>query len=66
MSRRQTAGNLALGGYEDVFKSSVTPMRGEQVIELLLSELYPPEFHPFQVNDDAAMNCFVGMGETCL
>jgi len=26
-----------------------------QIVELPFSELHPPEFHPFQVNDDVAM-----------
>lgn len=49
------AGNLALAGYEDIFKSSLAPQRGEQIVNIPLADLHPPEFHPFQVNDDAAM-----------
>jgi ParB family chromosome partitioning protein len=30
-------------------------MDGEIIVTLPLSELYPPEFHPFAVNDDEAM-----------
>ena len=29
---------------------------GERIIEIPLSELHPPEFHPFHVNDDEAMD----------
>ena len=29
---------------------------GEQVVQIPLSELHPPEFHPFQVNDDDEMD----------
>ena len=28
---------------------------GEQIVDMPLDELYPPEFHPFQVRDDPAM-----------
>lgn len=59
MPRKQTTGNLALAGYEDIFKGSVTTVGGESIAELPLSELYPPEFHPFGVNDDAAMERLV-------
>ena len=55
MSRNQkTSGNLALAGYDDIFNVSRIH-DGECVIEMPLEELFPPEFHPFQVNDDAAM-----------
>jgi len=55
MPRNKTNGNLALAGYDDIFKSSATPLNGETVVEIPLDELYPPEFHPFQVNDDESM-----------
>lgn len=48
-------GNLALSGYEDIFKSNLAPISGEQIVSVPLTDLHPPEFHPFQVNDDAAM-----------
>ena len=32
---------------------------GERVAELPLAELFPPEFHPFHVNDDEAMSRLV-------
>ena len=47
----KTAGNLALAGYDDIFQSSVVPQSGEVIVEMPLEELYPPEFHPFQVNE---------------
>jgi ParB family chromosome partitioning protein len=53
MPREQ--GNLALAGFEDIFRVSVAPANGESITELPLAELRPPEFHPFQVNDDEAM-----------
>ena len=31
----------------------------EVVIQLPITELYPPEFHPFQVNDDGSMDKLV-------
>ena len=30
-------------------------INGENIVELPLSELHPPEFHPFNVNNDEAM-----------
>ncbi|MCL2516921.1 MAG: ParB/RepB/Spo0J family partition protein [Oscillospiraceae bacterium] len=55
MPRNKTNGNLALVGYDDIFKNSTTPLNGEAVFEIPLDELNPPEFHPFQVNDDESM-----------
>ena len=65
-------GNNTLAGYNDLFSSTVnTPTAeptstsidasGERVVEIPLSELHPPEFYPFHVNDDDAMDrldCF--------
>ena|GEM_PF-1626711 len=60
--------NLSLSGYDDIFASTVetapanngsssitTDTNGERIIEIPLEELHPPEFHPFHVNDDEAM-----------
>ena len=53
--------NLTLERYSDIFASttetpiSVNYMKGEQVVEIPLAELHPPEFHPFNVIDDDAM-----------
>jgi len=55
MSRNKTYGNLALVGYDDIFRSSSTPISGESIVEVPLTELHPPEFHPFHVLDDANM-----------
>jgi ParB family chromosome partitioning protein len=55
--RNQTSGNLALAGFNDIF--NVGTSSGERITEIALSELYPPEFHPFQVNDDEAMRNLV-------
>jgi ParB family chromosome partitioning protein len=51
-------GNLALAGFDDIFNSSA-PISGESVVEVKLSELHPPDFHPFQINDDEAMERLV-------
>ena len=68
MPKKNVTGNLALAGYGDIFQSTVdTPavsdisnasriMDGETVVHIPLTELHPPEFHPFQVNDDAEMD----------
>jgi ParB family chromosome partitioning protein len=53
--RNQTVGNLALAGFNDIFKSSVDATSGENVLEIPLNELHPPDFHPFAVIDDDSM-----------
>lgn len=55
MPRKPVVGNLALTGYEDIFNISTIPADGEQVEYIPLTELFPPELHPFQVKDDEAM-----------
>jgi ParB family chromosome partitioning protein len=52
-------GNLALASYGDIFPQIVSNDGGVQIKQMELSKLYPPEFHPFQVNDDAAMERLV-------
>jgi ParB family chromosome partitioning protein len=55
---------LTLSGYNDIFTSTVdnaaadcaSDNHGERIVEIPLSELHPPEFHPFNVNDDCAMD----------
>ena len=54
MPRNKTAGNLALAGYDDIFNAGIV-RDGECVVEISLAELFPPDFHPFQVNDDLSM-----------
>jgi ParB family chromosome partitioning protein len=50
----KTIGNLALSSFEDIF--GVADIKDdERVVLTPLSLLHAPEFHPFQVNDDAAM-----------
>lgn len=53
--RSQSQGNLALAGYDDIFNVG-TIRDGEYVVEKPLAELFSPEFHPFQINDDEAMS----------
>jgi len=52
-----TVGNLALANFEDIFTVSTGNPDGERVVQLPLGDLFPPEFHPFQVNDDKEMLC---------
>jgi len=65
-------GNNALAGYNDLFSSTVSNLtadntpsatatntqdpNSEQIVQIPLKELHPPEFHPFQVNDDEEMD----------
>ena len=68
MPKTKEIPNLALSGFDDIFASTVEATHnaqdntdnimdthGERIIEISLEELYPPEFHPFHVNDDEAM-----------
>ena len=60
MAKAPILEKVVLTGHDDIFRSTETTsvpdkQSGEQVIEVPLTELYPPEFHPFQVNDDEAM-----------
>ena len=59
MPKNQTAGNLALANYDDIFGSPVIQLDGERIVEIPIAELYPPEFHPFNVFDDLAMTRLV-------
>jgi len=56
MPRNRTAGNLALSNFEDIFNVSTETADGERIMQIPLHDLYPPDFHPFQVNDDEAMS----------
>ena len=56
MSRKATTvGNLALAKYDDIFTLSTGNTDGERIVQIPVNDLHPPEFHPFQVNDDDAM-----------
>ena len=56
--RKGVSGNLALATFDDIFQSSAPALvvqEGERIVNIPLNELFPPEFHPFQVRDDLAM-----------
>ncbi|MDR1246711.1 MAG: ParB/RepB/Spo0J family partition protein [Clostridiales Family XIII bacterium] len=57
MPRKQTSANISIAGYGDIFKAGTAD--GERIVELPLAELHPPEFHPFQVKRDEAMERLV-------
>ena len=64
MPKTKAISNLSLAGYNDLFASTVENLTsvysgddcGERIVEIPLAELHPPEFHPFNVNDDEAMD----------
>ena len=55
MPKTNIAGNLALTKASDIFKSTTKIMGGDNIFEIPLVELHPPEYHPFQVNNDESM-----------
>ena len=55
MPRNQTTGNLALANFEDIFNVGIGKPDSEQIVHIPLSELHPPDYHPFIVADDEAM-----------
>ena len=59
MGKTNVTGNPALTKAGDIFKSTVKKTDGESIVEIPLTELYPPEFHPFQVNADESMTRLV-------
>jgi ParB family chromosome partitioning protein len=54
MRKTGTADKLALAGFDDIF-GGVTSHAGEVITEIAIAELFPPDCHPFQVNNDDAM-----------
>ena len=60
MPKKAAIGKLAIDGFDSIFKSTVDCANTDdpcaQITEIPLGELYPPDFHPFQVNDDEAMD----------
>jgi ParB family chromosome partitioning protein len=55
MAKNQV-GNIALTGFEDLFNVGVQD-GAERITEIALTEIFPPDFHPFNVvNDDAMKN----------
>jgi ParB family chromosome partitioning protein len=55
LGKSDITGNLALAKASDIFKSTVRAVNGESIVEIPLTELYPPEMHPFMVLDDESM-----------
>ena len=55
MLRNKTMGNLALVGYDDIFNVGSDSTDGERIVQIPLTDLHPPEFHPFHVCDDEVM-----------
>jgi len=56
MPLKQTAGNLALASFDEIFNTAgIINIDGECIAEVSLADLFPPNFHPFQLNDDEAM-----------
>ena len=62
MPKSKQLPDISLSGYNDIFASTTesssansADFHGEKIIEIPLAELHPPEFHPFHVNDDDAM-----------
>ena len=68
MPKKNVTDNLALAGFDDIFQSTtditanlddikrVANTDGENIVQISLNDLHPPEFHPFHVNDDEAMH----------
>ena len=64
MPKKKEIANLSLTGYNDIFASTTADntattadnANGERIVEIPLAELHPPEFHPFNVFDDEAMD----------
>jgi len=55
LGKADITGNLALTKASDIFKSTTNNIGSESIVEIAIKELYAPEFHPFQVNDDESM-----------
>ena len=55
MGKPNVTGNLALTKASDIFKSTTKKQDGECIVEIPIVDLFAPEFHPFQVNDDESM-----------
>jgi len=51
--------NISLTGFDSIFKSTVPSNTHEEIVLMPLDELLPPDYHPFQVNDDDEMNRLV-------
>ena len=47
--------NLTLASFDDIFNTNPSSNDNEGIVNIPLCDLHPPEFHPFQVNDDDDM-----------
>ena len=67
MPKKKEISNLALTGYSELFASTTGTAEPdltiqtidtevERIVLIPLTDLHPPEFHPFHVNDDEAMD----------
>ena len=56
MAKSVLSGNNALTGFNDIFKSTQLQSSVEEVVNIFLTDLFPPEFHPFNVFDDESMD----------
>ena len=59
MPNVKTMGNLALASSYSKHSGNVVSAVNECIVHVPLYEFYPPEFHPFMVNDDEAMTNLV-------
>ena len=64
MPKPKPKAEIVLTGYDAIFQSTtgkadVNCNTGERIAEVPLTELHPPDFHPFQVNHDDAMERLV-------
>jgi ParB family chromosome partitioning protein len=55
----KSIGNISLKSGDSIFKKTEFQSSGEQIMEISLTELHPPEFHPFSVVDDDSMTRLV-------
>ena len=51
--------NNTLAGFNNIFKSTTNRVDGESITYISLSELHPPEVHPFKVRLDESMERLV-------
>jgi len=59
LPKHKTDGALALTSFDTIFNTDNVDASGERVTELPLDELFPPDFHPFLILDDQAMDRLV-------
>ena len=61
LRKTKTDGAFALTAFDSIFNTGVSDadISGDRVVEISIAELFPPDFHPFLVSDDAAMDRLV-------